>query len=59
MMHGAIWPTKSKTRGPCRPRPFFARRHALGGVAAMLIIFLILTLFYTNIYSNTDLPKFY
>ena len=51
MMHGAIWLT-IKTRGPLQAKAFLAAGMLWVGVAAMLIIFLILTLFYTNIYSN-------
>ena len=51
MMHGAIWPDIVKTRGPCGQGLSTAGMLWVN-VAAMLIIFLILTLFYTNIYSN-------
>lgn len=51
MMHGAIWLT-IKTRGGLQTRAIGAAGLLWVGVAIMLIIFLILTLFYTDIYKN-------
>lgn len=51
MMHGAIWLT-IKSRGSLQVKSLAAAGILWVGVAAMLIVFLILTLFYTNIYSN-------
>lgn len=51
MMHGAIWLT-IKTRGSLQTRALGAAGLLWVAVAIMLIIFLILTLFYTDIYMN-------
>lgn len=51
MMHGAIWLT-IKTRGSLQTRALGAAGLLWVAVAFMLIVFLILTLFYTNIFSN-------
>lgn len=51
MMHGAIWLT-IKSKGGLQTRALSAAGILWVGVASMLIIYLILTLIYTNIYSN-------
>ncbi len=51
MMHGAIWLT-IKTTGKLQTRAMGAAGLLWVGVALMLIVFLILTLFYTDIFMN-------
>lgn len=51
MLHGAIWLT-IKTRGMLQTKALAAAGLLWVGTGAMLIIFLVLTFFYTNIYAN-------
>ena len=51
MMHGAIWIT-IKSQGGLQTRALGAAGILWVGVAAMLVVYLILTLIYTSIYSN-------
>lgn len=51
MMHGAIW-LAIKSRGELRTRALAASGILWVGVAALLVIFLVLTTFYTGIYLN-------
>lgn len=51
MMHGAIWLT-IKTTGDLQTRALAAAGILWVGTACMLVLFLILTFFYTNIFAN-------
>lgn len=51
MMHGAIWMT-IKSSGHLQVKALAAAGMLWVGVAAMLLVFLVLTAFYTDIYSN-------
>ncbi|MDE5831423.1 MAG: cytochrome d ubiquinol oxidase subunit II [Desulfovibrio sp.] len=51
MMHGAIW-LSIKSTGQLKDKAVAAAGVLWVGVACMLLIFLVLTAFYTNIYSN-------
>lgn len=50
-MHGAIW-LAIKTRGPLQTRALSAAGILWVATVAMLVVFLILTFIYTNIFSN-------
>lgn len=51
MMHGAIWLT-IKSRGALQTKALAAAGIMWVGTAALLVIYLILTIFYTSIYNN-------